>query len=110
MEMQKHPCYKCSAMAVWHYIPCDGEGNDSNLYVCDEHIHRPCSCNAIYKDGEYTGEYELTPDGRDYPCIEYEFLATGYYMGEFSWASLFHYDEWSPFVDFDDDNEWNYYS
>ena len=45
--MEKELCH-CGKLAQWVYMPGFGDGNSP--YLCDDHVHRGCSCNWNYSD------------------------------------------------------------
>lgn len=67
----KELCIKesCKKMAVWYYMP-----GREEIYYCDEHVPRGCSCN-INPDTDEEDKDEL---GRLLPCCEYDYSEEGY--------------------------------
>jgi hypothetical protein len=101
----------CENIAKWIYMP--GWGDGSSPYICDDHVHRGCSCNVesikedypnspegiegvdwewIKKDDEKIS-FEISEEktywryidekGRPYPCCEYENSENGFYTKEY---------------------------
>lgn len=69
----KKTCLKCDKIAVWDYAP------NGKYYYCDEHVSRGCSCNSkLDDDGNYLGELLLDDQGRDLPCVEYDYNEEGF--------------------------------
>lgn len=66
-------CLKCSSIAVWYYLPMIN-GQDSNMYYCDNCIERGCSCQI----DPQTGKEDADELGRLLPCCEYDFCQDGY--------------------------------
>lgn len=79
---QKYNCYKCSKMAVWYYMPCSSGKVEHESYICDDHIHRGCSCNIIKFDPDPNKpeDFEQFKDeqGRLLPCCEYDYSEAGF--------------------------------
>lgn len=69
----KHKCCKCSAYAVWKYMP-DGERAEDLKFFCDDHVSRGCSCQI----NSVTNQPDLDDFDRLLPCVEYDFSETGY--------------------------------
>lgn len=61
-------CNECLAKAVWVYAP------SGDLYFCDKHISRGCSCNI---DPDSNVE-DTDEQGRLVPCCEYDYSAIGF--------------------------------
>lgn len=76
----KFKCMKCGALAVWIYMPSDG-----NYNYCDDCVPRGCDCNYDCDENgnlilDDTGEsfVEFKDDkGRLLPCCEYDFFEEG---------------------------------
>ena len=69
----KKTCLKCDNTAVWDYAP------NGRYYYCDEHVPRGCSCN--YKESQMDAEnpeLEFDEQGRDLPCVEYDYNEEGF--------------------------------
>lgn len=58
----KIKCDKCRNIAVWFYMPSDG-----NYNYCDKHVPRGCSCVESERDDK----------GREVPCCEYMYEERG---------------------------------
>ena len=71
--MDKASCEKCGRMAVWEYMPSDGDG-----IFCDDCVPRGCSCNVIdWEDPSPNPEQHRDDLGRLIPCCEYWFFEDG---------------------------------
>lgn len=69
--MKKVICCECNSVAVWQYAPITDR---KDIYFCDEHVSRGCSCNVNYETGE-----ELKDKlGRFLPCCEYNYNKKGF--------------------------------
>jgi len=76
----KEKCMKCGALAIWIYMPSDG-----NYNYCDDCVPRGCSCNFSCDEDanlildEETNEFVQDKDeqGRLLPCCEYDFFEYG---------------------------------
>lgn len=73
----------CKKMAVWYYMPAS-----EDVYYCDEHISRGCSCN-INPD---TNEEDKDGLGRLLPCVEYDYNEKGYDLDKHTYVDS-EYDE-----------------
>lgn len=69
--MVKKSCCKCPELAVWYYMPMS---DNHDIYFCDYHVKRGCSCNIDY----ITGKEDVDERGRLYPCCEYGYDETGF--------------------------------
>lgn len=68
----------CLSVAVWLYAPSPVRG-----CFCEEHVPRICSCNY----NEDIEEYDKDPQGRDLPCVEYDYYECGFNTDE--WGDTF---------------------
>ena len=67
-------CVQCQTLAVWMYMPDCSYPRD--IYFCDDHVPRGCSCNI----NPNTGEEDRDEQGRLYPCCEYMYDDRGFYL------------------------------
>ena len=65
----KIKCIECDRLAVWDYMP-----GSEEIYFCEEHIHRGCSCQYDYE----TYEPLVDEQGRLLPCVEYDYSEFGF--------------------------------
>lgn len=80
----KIECDKCRDMAVWLYAPSDGTG-----FYCDSHVPRGCSCNDVplvlgARPGHFGADIMIRyrdPQGREFPCCEYNYEEDGFDEG-----------------------------
>lgn len=90
----------CGKKAVWVYMP-GFSGENANDYICDDCIHRGCSCNnqrIEYDqlpeetqiegiDWKWVGKdhkewTHLDEKQREYPCCEFEYDDEGFDLDE----------------------------
>lgn len=85
----KIKCCMCENIAVWFYMPGRTDGDIKNDFLCNDHIHRGCSCNI-----DPNTLVEDTDDkGRLLPCCEYDYDEEGYEESDF-----IHKDELDDFT------------
>ena len=83
----------CGKVAVWCYLP--GYCNGDNPNHCDDCVPRGCTCNYHSIQEEYDDQpegvegvdykwisetiwTEIDDQGREYPCVEYDYDEDGW--------------------------------
>jgi hypothetical protein len=83
----------CGKVAVWCYLP--GYSNGDNPNHCDDCVPRGCTCNYHSIQEEYDDQpegvegvdykwisetiwTEIDDQGREYPCVEYDYDEDGW--------------------------------